>query len=139
MQRNKPLTWSRHPPGTAGQQLPAYFSHSANNDCEFVVDVKEGREVEYEQDVFPTGDVVFIGRYIVETCLVGEAGAEDTVGSDAVGPREVMQVRLRKKGVDGLAGGSLHLVNETLLGSNRTDGAWLMRTLEKAENVSGVA
>ena len=139
LQRNRPLTWSRHPPATAGQQLPAYFSHSADNDCEFVVDVKGGREAEGAEDVFPTGDVVFIGRYIVETCLMGEAGMGDTVGSDAVGPKEVVQVRLRKKGMDGVAGGSLSLVSGTLLGWNGTDGARLVKTLEQAENVSGIA
>ena len=67
------------------------------------------------EDVFPTGDVVFIGRDIVLTCLVGEASAEDTVGSNAVGPREVVRVTLRKKGV---AGRSLQLLNGTLIDFN---------------------
>lgn len=139
LQHNRPLTWSRHPPGIAGQMLPAYFSYEAGNDCEFVVDVKGGREVEYEDDVFPTGDVGFIGRYIVETCLVGEAGAEDTVGSDAVGPRQVVQVRLRKKGLERTVGGSLDLLNGTMLGLNGTDGGMLVMTLKRTQNVSEIA
>lgn len=141
MQHNMPRTWSRHP--TAGQQqLPAYFfsSSSTGNECEFVVDVERGREVEHEEDVFPTGDVVFVGRYIVQACLVGEVEEEGTVGSDIVGPRGVMRLRLRKKGVDGgAAGGYLQLVNRTLLHSNESDRTMLMRTLDEAENVGAVA
>lgn len=139
MQRNMPLTWSRHPPGVAGQKLPAYFSYGTGNECEFVVDARGGSEVEHVEDVFPTGDVVFVGRDIVETCLVGEAGAEDTVGSDMVGPRGVVELRLRKKGVERVADGSLNLLNGTLLGLNGTDESMLMRTLERVENVSGIA
>ncbi len=129
LQRNMPLTWSRHPPGVAGQQLPAYFSYGTGNECEFIVDVKSGREGEFEEDVFPTGDVVFVGRDVVETCLVGEARAEDTIGSDAIGPRQVLQLRLRKKGVEGVAGGFLDLLNGTML----------TKTLDRVENVSGIA
>lgn len=129
LQRNMPLTWSRHPPGVAGQQLPAYFSYGTGNECEFIVDVKSGREGEFEEDVFPLGDVVFVGRDVVETCLVGEARAEDTIGSDAIGPRQVLQLRLRKKGVEGVAGGSLDLLNGTML----------TKTLDRVENVSGIA
>lgn len=115
LQHNVPLIWSRHPPETGGQKLPAYFSYGVGNECEFIVDVNGGNEFGHVEDVFPTGDVVFIGRNIVQTCLVGEAGAEDTVGSDAVGPREVLRLRLRKKGVERVAGGSLNLLNGTLL------------------------
>ena len=96
-----------------------------------------GREVEY--DVFPTGDVVFIGRYIVQACLIGEVGAGGTVGSDIIGPRGVMRLRLRKKGVDGATGGSLDLLNGTSLGWNRTVRTRSMRTLDDAENVRVVA
>lgn len=103
------------------------------------MDVKRGREGDHVEDVFPTGDVVFVGRYIVETCLVGEAGAGDTIGSDVVGPRGVIELRLRKKGVENVADGSLNLLNGTLLSSNWTDGAVLIRTLDKAENISGIA
>ena len=138
VQHNTPFTWSRHPPRIAGRELPAYFS-GAGNDCEFVADVKGGREAEDEEDVFPTGDLVFIGRYIVETCLVGEAGAEGTIGSDAVGPREVVELRLRKKEVVWTAGGALDLLDGTLLELNGTAGARVMSELEKAENVSGIA
>lgn len=139
MQRNIPLTWSRHPPGVAGQKLPAYFSYDKGNECEFVVDVKGGSEVEYVEDVFPMGDIVFVGRDIVETCLMGEAGVGDTVGSDMVGPRGVVELRLRKKGVERVADGSLSLLNGTLFGLNGTDEAMLMRTLERAENGRGIA
>lgn len=82
--------------------------------------MKGGREAEDEEDVFPTGDVVFIGRDIVQTCLVGEAGVEGTIGSDAVGPREVVVLRMRKRGA---AGGFLDLLNGTLVGLNGTDEA----------------
>ena len=112
LRRNIPLTWSRHPPATAGQKLPAYFSYDAHNSCEFVVDVIGGSE---EEDVFPMGDVAFIGRDIILTCLVGEASAEDTLGSNAVGPKEVVRVTLRKKEVPG---GSLQLLNGTLIEFN---------------------
>ena len=125
LQRNMPLTWSRRPPQTSGQKLPAYFSYVAGNACEFVVDVKRGSGGEYDEDVFPTGDVVYVGRDIVLNCLVGEAGAEDTVGSDMVGPRGVLELRLRKKGVERAADGSLNLLNGTLLGLDGTSGAIL--------------
>lgn len=98
------------------------------------MDVKAGRDVESEEDVFPMGDVVFIGRSIVLTCLIGEAGAEDTLGSNVVGPREVVEVTLRKKEVKSAVGGILDLLNGTLLSLNGADGP---RTLERAENVSG--
>ena len=133
------MTWSRHPPQISGQTLPAFFNYGSGNECEFVADVNGGSEVEYMGDVFPTGDVVFIGRAIVETCLVGEAGAGDTIGSDVVGPRGIVRLRLRKKGLERAADGSLDLLNGTLFGLNGTDGSMLMRTLERAENVSGVA
>ena len=139
LQHNMPLTWSRHPPGTAGQQLPAYFSIGTGNECEFVVDVDGGREMEDEEDVFPTGDAVFVGRYIVQACLVGEVEGGGSVGSDIIGPRGVMRLRLRKKGVDGATGGYLQLLNGTLLRSNGTNRATLMRTLDEAENVGVVA
>lgn len=137
LQHNMPLTWSRHPPGTAGQQLPAYFSYGSDNECEFVVDVSGGREEEDVEDVFPTGDVVFIGRYVMQTCLAGGAGTEDTVGSCAVGPREVLRITLRKKEVDEAAGGSLGLVNGTLLGLSGMHRETLLRALAKAEEESG--
>lgn len=81
------------------------------------------KQVEDEEDVFPTGDVVFVGRDIVLTCLIGEAKAEDTVGSNMVGPRGVLELRLRKKGIEKAADGSLNLLNGTLLSLNGTDGA----------------
>lgn len=112
LQHNIPLTWSRHPPALAAQKLPAYFSFNDDNDCEFVVDVNGDGEAE---DVFPMGDVAFIGRDIILTCLVGEATAEDTVGSNAVGPKEVMRVTLRKKEEPGP---SLQLLNGTLIELN---------------------
>lgn len=112
LQRNRPLTWSRHPPAIAGRKLPAYFSHNVDNGCEFVVDVNGGSGAE---DVFPMGDVAFIGRDIMLTCLVGEASAEDTLGSSAVGPKEVVRVTLRKKEK---VGGSLQLLNGTLIDFN---------------------
>ena len=112
MQRNVPLIWSRHPPAFAAEKVPRYFSYNANNDCEFVVDVNGDSEAE---DVFPLGDVVFIGRDIMLTCLVGEASAEDTLGSNAVGPKQVMRVTLRKKEKPGP---SLQLLNGTLIESN---------------------
>ena len=67
------------------------------------------------EDVFPMGDVAFIGRDIMLTCLVGEASAEDTLGSSAVGPKEVVRVTLRKKEK---VGGSLQLLNGTLIDFN---------------------
>ena len=136
VQQNMPLTWSRHPPAIAGQKLPSYYTYGPGNDCELIVDVKGGREVEYESDVFATRAVATRGRFIVELCLVSEAGA--TVGSDNVGPREIVQVRLRKKGMERAAGGFLNLLNGTLLGSDEADGAMLERILEGAENVSGI-
>ena len=112
LQRNIPLLWSRHPPKLAAQKLPAYFSYNVDNDCEFVVDVNGDSEAE---DAFPMGDVVFIGRDIILTCLVAEASAEDTLGSNLVGPKGVMRVTLRKKQKPGP---SLQLLNETLIDSN---------------------
>lgn len=138
LQHNMPLTWSRHPGTAAGQQqqLPAYFYSSSGtgggNECEFVVDVDGGREMmEEEEDVFPTGDVVFVGRCIVQACLVAGGVEEGTVGSDVIGPRGVMRLSLRKKGVDdggATAGGFLRLVNGT-------DGTALRGTWDGAENV----
>lgn len=139
LQHNVPLTWSRHPPATAGQQLPAYFFSGTGNECEFVVDVHGGREAEDEEDVFPTGDVVFVGRYIVQACLFGEVEEGGTVGSDSIGPRGIMRLRLRKKGLDGRTGGFLQLSNGTSLRSNGTDRTTLMRTLDDAENVGILA
>ena len=112
LQRNTPLIWSRHPPAFKAQRLPADFSFNVDNDCEFVVDVNGADEAE---DVFPMGDVVFIGRDIVLTCLVGEASSEDTLGSNVVGPKGVMRVTLKKKEKPGP---SLQLLNGTLLESN---------------------
>ena len=117
MQRNIPLIWSRHPPALAARKLPAYFSYNADNDCEFVVDVNGDSEAE---DVFPLGDVAFIGRDIILTCLVGEASAVDTLGSNAVGPKEVMRVTLRKKQKPGPP---LQLLNGTLIEFNASTTA----------------
>ena len=83
LQHDTPLTWSRDPPQTAGQQLPAYFSSGSGNECEFVVDV-DGGAGEEAADVFPTGDVVGVGWDNLLTCLVGAAGS---VGSCFLGPR----------------------------------------------------
>ena len=138
MQRNVPLTWSRNPPALAGQKMPAVFS-GGGNECEFVVDVVGGMEAEHEEDVFPTGDVVFIGRYIVQACLVGEAGTEGTVGSDIIGPRGVVKVRLRKKGVESAVGGTLGLWNGTVHDLNGTADARWMRVPERAEHASVMA
>lgn len=100
------------------------------------MDVKGGAEGEDEEDVFPTGDVLFIGRGIVEICLVGVGGEGGTVGSDVVGPREVVVVRMRKRGVEG---GGVGLENGRLVDVNGTEGVRVVKELEGARNVSGIA
>ena len=93
MQGNIPRTWSRHPPYYAGQKVPAIFCADKENMCEVVVDVIDP----YKQDVFLTSEVARAAREIVDTCLIGEALEEDTVGLETVGPKGVVSVLLRLK------------------------------------------
>ena len=91
--------------------------------------------MEYEGDVFPTEDVARVGRWVVQRCLL----AGKTVGEDVIGPRGVVRVSLRRKPEAVGGGGSLDLVGGLLRRLNGTERAELMRAVEKAEDVSGLA
>ncbi|KAL2046247.1 hypothetical protein N7G274_001694 [Stereocaulon virgatum] len=100
---NKPMVWSRHPPPIHGQKLPVGFSATPSNECEIVVDVPDPSK----EDAFRMQRVADVGREIVETCLIGEAGVSDTVGKALIGRRGVVLLWLRKKSIRPIAASNL--------------------------------
>ena len=104
-QGNAPRTWSRNPRHISGQRLCALFSAGTNNDCEIVADVADPRD----NDVFLTRKVAEVGQGIVNTCLLVSSTAQDTVGVETVGPKDVVSVLLRHKVM--LAQGSENLTD----------------------------
>ena len=100
---NKPMVWSRHPPPIHGQKLPVDFSANPANGCEIFVDVLDPSK----EDAFRMQRVADVGREIVETCLIGEAGVSDTVGKALIGRRGFVQVWLRKKSILPIAANNL--------------------------------
>lgn len=76
-----------------------------NNDCEIVVDVANPRD----NDVFLTRKVAEVGQGIVNTCLLGSSTAQDTIGVETVGPKDVVSMLLRHKVM--LAQGSENLTD----------------------------
>ena len=95
-QRNRPQVWSRAPrtPGH-GLKLPVSFSFpgEGGNTCEFVVDVVS----ESALDIFPTKMIAGAADGLINDCLIGNRREASTVGHTLAGPRQVVQVTMRKK------------------------------------------
>lgn len=92
---NVPRTWSRYPRGALHVQLPASFSYAdpSSNDCEFLVDVMEDRDV----DIFPTYRIAEVAGDLVHYCLLAAGPETSTIGNGSIGPLELVRVALRKR------------------------------------------
>ena len=82
-------------------RLPHFFVLQGNN-CEFIVDTVYDAAI----DIFETRQIVDAAGMLVSECLVGSSRAASTLGFVLVGPRQRIQVILRRSGSQMVTGGN---------------------------------